>query len=97
MKRHIPQSIGEVLGQFLQENNLEKQLLERHVVEKWESVIGPQLVRFTTRPEMKNGVFFVHISSAPLRQEFFIGRKEIIRRLNDAVGATVVKDIRFLG
>ncbi len=96
MKRHQPKSIGEVIGQYLQENNLEKTLLEHHVVEKWEEVIGPQLARFTSNPEMRNGTLYVHIPSAPLRQEFFIGRKEIIRRLNDAVGATVVKDIRLL-
>ena len=96
MKRNQPKAIGEILGQYLQENNLEKTLLERHVVEKWNDVIGPRLARFTSNPEMTNGTFTVHIPSAPLRQEFFIGRKEIIRRLNDAVGATVVKDIRFL-
>ena len=96
MRRQKPESIGSVIAQVLRENNLEKPLLEKHAVDAWETVIGPTLAQYTSKPEIKNGVFYVHVSSAPLRQEFFIGRKEILRRLNDAAGATIVKDIRFL-
>lgn len=96
MTKHTPKALGEIIGTFLRENGLEQALLEKHVVEVWTDVVGVPLARYTSNPQMRDGTFFVHVSSAPLRQEFFQGRKELIRRLNDAVGATVVKDIRFL-
>lgn len=96
MIRKKPEAIGGIIAQVLRDNNLEQTLLEKRAVDAWEKVIGQSLARYTDTPQIKNGVLFVHVKSAPLKQEFFLGRKEIVRRLNNAIGATIVKDIRLL-
>ena len=47
--------------------------------------------------EVKNGILYVHIHSAALRQQLFEQRHQIVKKLNDKVGSAVVKDIRLLG
>jgi hypothetical protein len=47
--------------------------------------------------EVKDGVLFVRVSSAALKAQLFENRFELVRRLNDEVGAPVIKDCRILG
>ena len=76
---------------------LEKPLLERQVVEKWPEVMGPMIARLTRSVELKNGVLMVRISSAALKAQLFECRRELVEKLNNAVGAHVIDDVRLLG
>ena len=97
MQRHNAQSIGDLLTDYLRETGLEKPLLERQVLEKWPEVMGPMVARLTRSVELKNGVLLVRISSAALKAQLFACRKELVAKLNDAVGAQVIDDVRLLG
>ncbi len=97
MRGQRAESIGSVLTKYLQGYNLETQLLEKRVAELWPQVIGDKLVAYTGKPEVKQGILYVSVPSAPLRQEFFMARQEIVRRINEAVGAQVVKQLRLRG
>ncbi len=97
MQQHRTQSIGELLSDYLRETGLEKPLLERQVVEKWPEVMGPMIARLTRSVELKNGVLMVRISSAALKAQLFECRRELVEKLNNAVGAHVIDDVRLLG
>ena len=97
MKKHKAQSIGELLSQYIQGTELERNLLERLVVQKWPEVMGPMIANMTRNVEMKNGTLFVHIDSAALRQQLFECRYDIIKKLNQAINNQFIKDIRILG
>lgn len=97
MRRQDSQSITDLLADFLRENNLEQPYLERRIVEAWPSVLGPTVARYTGKMDIREGVLFVHVKSAPLRQELFQCRFQLVDRLNAAIGATnILKDIRLL-
>lgn len=97
MQRHTAHSIGDLLTDYLRESGLEKQLLERQVVDKWPEVMGPAVARLTRSVELNNGVLMVRISSAALKAQLFECRKEVVAKLNASVGAQIVSDVRFLG
>lgn len=97
MDRHNAQSIGDLLTDYLREAGLEKTLLERQVVEKWPDVMGPMVARLTRSVELKNGILLVHISSAALKAQLFECRHQLVDKLNTAVGAHVIDDVRLLG
>jgi len=46
---------------------------------------------------VKNGVLIVHVNSAALKTQLFENRFELVRKLNEAVGAPALKDCRILG
>jgi hypothetical protein len=97
MKQHKAQSMGDLIAQFIQGTELEKNLLERQVIQLWPELMGPMVGNLTGNIEMKNGVLFVHIHSAALRQQLFECRYDIIKKLNKAINAQFIKDIRILG
>lgn len=97
METHKAYSIGELLADFIHGSALETPLLERKVVELWPQVLGPTVAQLTGQMEVKNGVLLVHIRSAALRSQLFEVRHEVVRKLNEAAHADVLKDIRLLG
>ena len=70
-KKHKAQSVGDLIAQFIQGTELEKNLLERQVIQAWPQIMGPMVANLTGEIEMKNGTHFVHIHSAALRQQIF--------------------------
>ncbi len=96
MKKTNSEHIGIVMQQVLREMGLERPLLEHRIVEAWPSLMGTMIAQYTRKVEFKNGVLFVYLSSAPLRQELFLARFELVRKLNEYVGADIVHDVRLL-
>ncbi len=91
-------AISDLLLDFLRENHLEQPYFEGRIIDAWPEVLGPMVARYTGEMNIRDGVLFVHIKSAPLRQELFNCRHQIIAKLNNAIGATnVLRDIRLLG
>ncbi|MGM9838252.1 MAG: DUF721 domain-containing protein [Paludibacteraceae bacterium] len=90
------QSLADVLPQYLRESGLEKPVLETEVVEKWQVVMGKTVAHMTRSVEVKDGVLIVHIYSAALRAQLFENRFELVAKLNEAVGAKVLRDVRIL-
>lgn len=98
MRRTEIQSIGELISQMLRENGLERPLMERRVIAAWPEVLGPLVASYTGEISINNGVLYVHIKSAPLRQELFNCRFQLVAKLEKAVGAEgLIRDIRLLG
>ncbi len=97
MQKQETQTITDLIYDFLRENNLEQGYYEQQILSCWDAVLGPTIARYTGKKEIKNGVLFVHIKSAPLRQELFQCRYQLVEKLNTSVGATnVIRDIRLL-
>lgn len=94
---HKVRAIGELLADFIHGSELEQPLLERKVLALLPEVLGKTVVQYMGDSEVKNGVLYVHIRSAALRSQLFDVRFDLLRKLNDAAGAKVLKDIRLLG
>ena len=97
MKSGTAISITDALVDFLRESGLEQSVLEMQVEEAWPRVMGDTVTRLTRSVEVKEGMLIVHVNSAALKTQLFENRFELVRKLNEAVGAPAVKDYRILG
>ena len=61
----------------------------------WDRVVGENLSRNAQPAAFKNTLLIVHVSSSVWLQELHFKKKELIEKLNQAAGSTVVEDIRF--
>ncbi len=89
------QSIGQAIMDFLRENQLEQPLLERRVVTLWAELMGPTVASLTRSVDVQDGVLKVKLSSSALRQQLFECRFELVKKFNETVGATVIRDVRL--
>lgn len=90
-------SIGEAIVNYMRENGLEQSVLDVQIEEVWPRVMGETVKKLTRSIEVREGVLYVHVNSAALKTQLFENRFELIRKLNDAVGAPALRDCRILG
>lgn len=89
--------ITDALVSFLRESGLEQSVLEVQIEEVWPRVMGTMITKMTRSVEVKDGMLYVRVNSAALKAQLFENRFELVSKLNEAVGANVIKDCRILG
>lgn len=92
-KREV-KSINDILQQFLRKEGLETPLQQKRLIDAWDSVAGPMVVRYTQEKFIKNQILFVKITNPALRQDLSMMRQQLTRRLNEVVGSSVISDVR---
>ena len=97
MKSESSSSLTDALVSYLRESGLEQSVLEVQVEEVWPQVMGDIVTKLTRSVEVKDGMLIVRVNSAALKTQLFENRFELVRKLNEAVGAEVIKDCRILG
>lgn len=95
MKRTDPESIGKIIENFMQEEQLDTQMYEYRASALWPQVVGPGVNRYTISRDVRQGVMYVKLSSSVLRQELMMGRSLLVKRINEMVGRDVIRDIVF--
>lgn len=95
MDRKEINSIGDVLRQIIEENDMKDRLDELNAANSWTRVVGDYVAAHSSRPFVKNGMMTVKIPDAGLRQELSMHRSVIIRDLNHIVGRDIITSLRF--
>ncbi len=93
MERSNTQSIADAIRAYLKESKLEKPLKERKLVQSWETLLGKSVSRATSKIYLRDGKLFVHLSSSVVKNELYMLQDEIRKKLNDAAGEELVREI----
>lgn len=94
-KRKV-QSIDELLPRVIRENGLETPLLQRRLIDAWDTVTGNIVANYTGEKYICNQTLFVHISNPALRADLSMMRSQLVRRLNESVGSMVITDVKLI-
>ncbi|WP_319502913.1 DUF721 domain-containing protein [uncultured Draconibacterium sp.] len=95
MRRSNTQSLSEVLKQYIEENRIERKLKEVDIVQGWENLLGKTIARYTRNIYIRNRILYVEITSAVVKNELFLMREEICRRINQNAGEEMITRIVF--
>jgi predicted nucleic acid-binding Zn ribbon protein len=90
-------SISDALVDYLRESGLEQSVLDMQIEQAWPRVMGETVTKLTRSIEMRDGMLIVHVNSAALKAQLFENRFELVKKLNEAVGANAIRDCRILG
>jgi len=93
MDRINTRKINEVLKEFLRENNLDVRFKERELVESWEEMVGRTVNRATKNIYIRDRKLFVVLSSSVVRNELYMLKNEIVRKLNERVGEQIITEL----
>ena len=93
MQRCDVKSLAELLPQFLRDEGLETPLMQKRVIDSWDTVVGPTVARYTVTKYISNQVLHVKIQNPALRQDLSMMRQQLLKRLNEAVGRAVIVDV----
>jgi predicted nucleic acid-binding Zn ribbon protein len=87
--------ISLAIDELISNLGIEKKLQEYDAVLYWESVVGEKIAKTTRAMRILKGVLFVQVKTSVWRNELTLRKKEILNKLNNAIGADVVRDIKF--
>ena len=93
-KREV-KSLSDVLNMVLRKEGLETPLLQKRLIDSWESVTGKTVARYTGEKFIRNQTLFVKISNPALRADLSMMKSQLVKRLNESVGTMLITDIRF--
>jgi predicted nucleic acid-binding Zn ribbon protein len=90
-----PLAFNTALDEFAASLGITKKLREYNVLTSWETIVGEQIAKVAKPQRIDNRILLVAVASAPWRTELSMRRREIMEKINAAVGKKVLQDIRF--
>lgn len=72
-----------------------QRLFESRIIDSWSQVVGVQAANYSADLKVENGTLFVRITSPVLKQELFMQRNLIVKKLNEQVGENVITQLRL--
>ena len=89
------QSMGEALSLWLDRYRLRRGTDETRVLQAWDELMGPSIVRQTTTKKVQNQILYVQLESAVVRKELLMVKSKIISSINEHLGREAIKDVHL--
>ncbi len=86
-------SLAEALKQFLEQRKLQGKVYALQIEEIWETLMGKTIAQYTSEIKILGHTLFIITHIAPLKQELLYQKNLIIKRVNEALGRDVIKDL----
>ena len=86
-------SLGDALRKFLHQSPLKGSVQALQIEEVWGKIMGKTVARYTDSIKIHGQTLYIETAVAPLRQELLYQKEQIIRRVNEALGEVVVKEV----
>ena len=93
MRRNNTRSISEVISEYVEAYKLKGKLSEITLIKSWPEVVGDKIAAKTLDLKIQHRKLFVKIHSSILRQELMMIRTELVKRLNDKAGESVIDEM----
>ncbi|MBN2029113.1 DUF721 domain-containing protein [bacterium] len=90
------EQIGDVIQKCFLELGIDKPVLNYKAMSLWPSVVGERLSKVTKPQYVENGRMLVKVNDSAWRNEIVYSKREIIRKMNKALGLKLVIDIVFI-
>lgn len=90
-----PRMLHEVLPEAIDRLGIRTRLDAARTVEGWAYLAGPQINRVTHSAWVRGDRLFVKLTSAAWRYELYLQRRAWRDRLNEHLGAELVREILF--
>lgn len=89
------QSVGDVLQKLIEDWGLKDRMERARIIEAWAILAGPHINAVTEDVRVYDRKLYVHLTSAPWRNELHLRRMEWCKRLNEELGEAKIQEIIF--
>lgn len=93
--QRTPRKLNAIVDDLYAMYGMQQARTEHHALKIWKSVVGDTIARMTEVEKFARGILYIQVHNPSWRNELFFRKKNIIGRLNKAVGNELVKDIVF--
>ena len=94
-KSRTPRKFNDIVDEVYAVYGMKGAQEEHRALKVWQNVVGETIAKMTEVEKFVKGILYVRVLSPSWRNELFFRKKNIIGRLNEAMGKSMVKDIVF--
>jgi len=87
--------LGDIVRKLMANPKLSKRLDKLDALDAWEDIIGSSLIKYIADQKIYNGVLYVKLKSAIVRNELSYRKSEFIEEINKKTGKNLISDIVF--
>lgn len=95
MFRRKVKPVNDIVAELLRTQGLETPLMQKRLIDSWDSVVGETVAQYTGSKFIKNQTLMVKITNPALRSDLNMMRTMLKDKLNAAVGSQVIADVRI--
>lgn len=89
-------TVKNAISELLDVYKLKKKFSELEAMNAWMKVLGNVVAKRTTHLQIKEGILYVKLESASLKNELMMAKSSVIEKLNQQIGGEkVIQDIIF--
>jgi hypothetical protein len=86
-----------ILGDFIKKNNvIQRGLVVLDIDALFRDKMGKVVSKYTKKIFLKGDVLYINVISSPLKVELNYSRESLKTLLNEAIGDTLIQEIRFI-
>ena len=86
-------SMKDALKQFLNQSRLKGDVQALQIEEIWEKLMGKTISKYTDSIKIIHQTLFINTNVAPLKNELMFQKDNIIKRVNEALGDSVIREV----
>ncbi len=86
-------SIGKAIQEFLKKSRLKGGIQALQIEEIWEELMGKTIAKYTDKIQIINNTLFISTTVAPLRNELLYQKEMVMKRVNEALGEKIIKEV----
>lgn len=86
-------SLQDAMQQFLKNSKFKTYIQAIKIEEAWEQIMGKTVAKYTEKIQIIGTTLFISTSVAPLKNELVYQKETIIKRVNEAMGETIIKEV----
>lgn len=87
--------LGSLMSDVCRKIGMTEAYEEYKTLQLWEGVVGKAIARVTTVEKMKDGDLYVKVRNPSWRMELNFRKRDIVARLNKAIGYQMIRTIIF--
>lgn len=96
MRRTNTEPLKEVIQRFLKIYGGDRKIKEIEIQRSWGEITGTVVERQTEFVKVNKSVLYVKLKSSVLKHELSMMKSQIIKRLNEETGESIINEIVFL-
>lgn len=89
-------TIGDALKKMINQSHWKSSYQLVKLNEDWELLVGKMVAKHTNDLQLINGKLFIYTSVAPLKSELNYNKKQLIERINEHFGETLVHEVTIV-
>lgn len=93
MRKKNTEELSAALKRYLKSMKVDRKLMEVQVVRSWPEFVGGYMAKATRNIYVENGILFVQLYSAVVRNELMLIREPLRQKINEKFDEEIIREI----